>query len=64
MNDTVKGFLVVVGFLCLAVIGPLLTIWSLNTLFPVLAIPYNLSTWAASLLLVSTLRLNTNSKKD
>ncbi len=33
------------------VIGPLLGIWSLNTLFPVLAIPYTWETWAAFLLL-------------
>jgi len=29
------------------VVGPLLSIWSLNTLFPVLAIPYTIQTWAA-----------------
>jgi hypothetical protein len=28
-------------------IGPLLGIWSLNTLFPVLHIPFTLETWAA-----------------
>ena len=28
-------------------LGPLLSIWALNTLFPVLAIPYTLETWAA-----------------
>ena len=28
-------------------VGPLLSIWALNTLFPVLAIPYTLETWAA-----------------
>lgn len=33
------------------IIGPLLGIWSLNTLFPVLAIPYTWQTWAAFLLL-------------
>jgi hypothetical protein len=33
------------------VIGPLLGIWSLNTLFPLLAIPYTWETWAAFLLL-------------
>ena len=34
---------IIIGF------GPLLSIWSLNTLFPVLAIPYTLSTWFAVL---------------
>jgi hypothetical protein len=35
----------------LIVIGPLLGIWSLNKLFPVLTIPYTWETWAAFLLL-------------
>ena len=30
--------------------GPLASIWALNTLFPVLAIPYTIQTWAAMLL--------------
>ena len=33
------------------VLGPLLTIWALNTLFPVLHIDYNLDTWSAVVLL-------------
>jgi len=33
------------------IVGPLLGIWSLNTLFPVLNIPYTWQTWAAFLLL-------------
>lgn len=33
------------------IFGPLLTIWSLNTLFPVLAIAYTWETWAAIILL-------------
>ena len=32
---------------------PFLLIWSLNTLFPVLAIPYTLETWFASVLISS-----------
>ena len=32
-------------------VGPLLSIWALNTLFPVLAIPYTLETWAAMALI-------------
>ena len=33
------------------IFGPLLTIWSLNTLFPALAIAYTWETWAATILL-------------
>jgi hypothetical protein len=32
-------------------IGPILMIWALNTLFPILAIPYTVETWAAAFLL-------------
>lgn len=33
--------------ICLIIVGPLITIWSLDTLFPVLDIPMNFQTWAA-----------------
>ena len=45
------GIAALIAFLVL--IGPLLTIWALNTLFPVLAIPYTIWTWAAALILGS-----------
>jgi len=42
--------IVLILFLVLLIaLGPLLTIWSLNTLFPVLAIPYAFDTWFATL---------------
>lgn len=41
-----------------AVFGPLLTIWALNTLFPVLAIQYTLETWAAIVLMGMFFRAN------
>ena len=40
-------FLIFLGALVLIVFGPFLTIWSLNTLFPLLNIPYTLETWVA-----------------
>lgn len=46
------------------IIGPLLGIWSLNTLFPVLNIPYTWQTWAAFLLLFGSVTgLRFGSKK-
>ena len=33
------------------VVGPLITLWTLNTLFPALAIPYAFKTWLAALVL-------------
>ena len=40
--------------LALVLAGPLLILWSLNTLFPVLAIPYTVWTWLAALILAVT----------
>ena len=42
--------------------GPLLSIWALNTLFPVLAIPYTLETWAAMLLVGGMFRSSFSTK--
>jgi hypothetical protein len=47
----------------LIVVGPLLTIWALNTLFPVLAIPYTVWTWLAVIFLGGFLRANVTLKK-
>ena len=46
-----KVILWVVVIIALIALGPLLTIWSMNVLFPALAIPYNLETWAAVIIL-------------
>jgi hypothetical protein len=45
-NITLVSFMVLLIILCV-VFGPLIVIWCLNTLFPVLAIPYNIWTWLA-----------------
>jgi hypothetical protein len=48
----------VVGIIALVVAliiaGPLLLIWALNTLFPVVAIPYTIWTWLAAFVLGAT----------
>lgn len=48
MRKDVMSFvgLVLLGVL-LIVCGPIAVIWGLNTIFPVLAIPYNFWTWLA-----------------
>jgi len=50
MSDTVKFFALLVLILALIVIGPLLTIWALNTLFAT-GIEYTLTNWAAVVVL-------------
>lgn len=44
-------------------VGPLATLWTLNTLFPILTIPYTFETWLASLFLGALLTTNVTHKK-
>lgn len=48
--------LVIVFAIVMAILGPFLTIWALNTLFPVLAIQFTFETWAAVILLGIAIR--------
>ena len=57
-----RAFLLVMIFIGLWVLGPLAGLWALNTLFPVLAIPYKLSTWFAMILLCGLFKANINAK--
>lgn len=51
-----KIVLAILFIIFLVVIGPLLTIWALNTLFPQLAIPYDIYTWLAVVILGGLLK--------
>jgi hypothetical protein len=63
MKSTVV-ILAVVALILVVIFGPWITIWAMNTLFPALAIPYTLETWAATILLGMALRGNVSVKKD
>jgi hypothetical protein len=52
-----------VVIIAILAIGPLLSIWALNTLFPVLNIPYTLETWSAVVLIKGLLTVNVTNKK-
>lgn len=60
MKFGVLGF--VLFIVAVIIVGPFLLIWALNTLFPVLAIDYNLATWAASFIISATLSTKVNTK--
>jgi len=47
-------------FVVIIALGPVLTIWSLNTLFPALSIPYSMETWAAVVILGGLVSAKTN----
>jgi hypothetical protein len=50
-----RVILILILVAMLIILGPILVIWSLNTLFPVLAIAYGLAEWFAVLILGSVL---------
>lgn len=63
MSDLIKIVLVVALIAAIVIFGPLITIWSLNTLFPVLAIPMNIATWFATLWIFGFLATTGKGKK-
>ena len=54
MNSIIAFIGIVALIVVLVLAGPLLIIWALNTLFPVVAIPYTFWTWLAALILGAT----------
>jgi hypothetical protein len=51
MNRDMMAILAIVLIVALILVGPIITIWELNTLFPALAIPYTFYTWLAVVIL-------------
>lgn len=58
---TVIAVIAVIVFLI--IIGPIITIWALNTLFPVLVIPYTVETWLAVVVVGTLFKTNLTYKK-
>ena len=58
MDNFITGLGMVIIVLLLVILGPIITIWALNTLFPVLAIPLTFETWVAALVLGGIVRGN------
>jgi len=67
-NNSVFTILVaIVVILLILIFAPLLTIWSLNTLFSSLEIPYTMETWAATVIITGVIQstnLGIKSRKD
>jgi hypothetical protein len=62
MNHNAKLFGFFLLILAVIVFGPLALIWCLNTLFPVLNIPYTFETWVAAAVLPSLFKVNISKK--
>ena len=64
MFDTMlKLVLAIVVVVALLAVGPWLVIWSLNTLFPLLAIEFTFWTWAAVVIMGTFFRANVSVKR-
>jgi len=59
-----KWFILFLVVFLAAIFGPFITIWALNTLFPVLAIPYTIETYFAVMAIGVFLNTNISTKKD
>ena len=59
--------MLVVGFalliVALVLLGPWLVIWAMNTLFPILVIPYTWQTWLAVLIMSAFFQTKVSVKK-
>ena len=54
----------IIGIALFVVIGaPLATIWALNTLFPVLNIPFTIETWLAAFIIPAAFKTEVSMKK-
>lgn len=60
---TITALFFIALVLFLIIVGPIVTIWALNTLFPALVIPYTFETWLAIIVIGSALRANVSVKK-
>ena len=56
MSNNFSTLIAVLILILIIVLGPIATIWALNTLFPALAIPYTFETWCAAVVLGSVIQ--------
>ena len=61
--NTFATILAVIVVILAVVFGPFAMIWSVNTLFPVAAIPYTFDTWVAAIVLAGVFKANVTVKK-
>jgi hypothetical protein len=63
LDDILKFALAIALVVVIMAIGPWLVIWSLNTLFPVLAIEFTFWTWGAVVIMGTFFRANVSVKR-
>jgi len=64
MSKGAIALLLIIVAIVAVIIGPILTIWALNTLFPVLAIDYTIWTWLAVVIIGAFIRAKVSISKN
>jgi len=64
MSKLITLLTMIALIIVIVAIGPLATIWSFNTLFPSLNIPYTIETWIAVVIIGAFIRAKVSIKKD
>jgi glucan phosphoethanolaminetransferase (alkaline phosphatase superfamily) len=65
MNPTPTSIGIMFLIAILIVIGmPIALIWAINTLFPILMIPYTIETWLAAFIIPAALKAKITTKGD
>jgi len=65
LKPTATNLTLLLLFAVVIIVGaPIALIWSLNTLFPVLVIPYTLETWLAAFIIPAALKASVTFNKD
>lgn len=63
MSKITLGIIMIVVAVAVVIGMPLALIWALNTLFPVLAIPYAIETWLAAFIIPAAFKTEMSFKK-
>lgn len=64
MNKILIVVGIIVATIAILIVGPLLVIWALNQLFPVLALPYTIWNWLAVVILGAFVRAKVSIRKN
>jgi hypothetical protein len=64
LDSAVKVIMAIAVIVLLAALGPWLVVWSLNTLFPTLAIEFTFWTWCAVIIMGVFFRANVTVKRQ
>lgn len=64
MTKSLMVVAIIALVLALIIAGPILIIWALNTLFPVLAIDYTIWTWLAVVIIGAFIRAKVSISKN